>query len=66
MHCYADVLITPNYRCKPNALYRYTDFNFFHARHLMPFAGKSWSWAPVPEFLKGHCTGPFAIARKLC
>jgi len=64
MHGYADVLITPNYHCKPNALYRDTDINFFRARHLMPFAGTSW--APVPEFLKGHCTGLFAIAKKLC
>ncbi len=62
MNGFTDLLITPNYRCKPSELYRDTDFNFFRARHLMPFAGTSR--LPVPEFLKGHCTGLFGLARK--
>ena len=62
MNGFEDVLVTPNYRCKPNDLYRDTDFNFFRARHLMPFAGTSRF--PVPEWLKGHCTGLFALAKK--
>lgn len=59
---FADVLVTPNYRCKPGDLYRDTNFNFFRARHLMPFAGASR--LPVPNWLKGHCTGLFALAKK--
>ncbi len=62
MNGFTDVLVTPNYRCKPAHLYRDTDFNFFRARHLMPFAGISR--IPVPEWLKGQCTGLFALARR--
>ena len=62
MNGYADVLVTPNYRCKPKGLYRDTDFNFFRARHLMPFAGTSRF--SVPDWLKGHCTGLFGLAKK--
>lgn len=62
MNGFADVMVTPNYRCKPSDLYRDTDFNFLRARNFMPFSGTSR--LPVPEFLKGHCTGLFALARK--
>jgi len=62
MNGFSDVLVTPNYRCKPSDLYRDTNFNFFRARYLMPFAGTSR--LPVPAFFKGHCTGLFALARK--
>jgi 2-polyprenyl-3-methyl-5-hydroxy-6-metoxy-1,4-benzoquinol methylase len=62
MNGFADVLVTPNYRCKPIGLYRDTGFNFFRARHLMPFLGISRF--PVPDCLKGHCTGLFALAKK--
>lgn len=62
MNGFDDVLVTPNYRCKPRDLYRDTDFNFFRARHLMPFLGTSSF--PVPDWLKGRCTGLFALARK--
>lgn len=62
MNGFSDVLVTPNYRCKPSDLYRDTDFNFLRARYLMPFAGTSR--LPVPEFLKGFCTGLFALGRK--
>jgi 2-polyprenyl-3-methyl-5-hydroxy-6-metoxy-1,4-benzoquinol methylase len=62
MNGFVDVLVTPNYRCKPCDLYRDADFNFLRARYLMPFAGTSR--LPVPEFLRGHCTGLFALARK--
>jgi 2-polyprenyl-3-methyl-5-hydroxy-6-metoxy-1,4-benzoquinol methylase len=62
MNGFVDVLVTPNYRCKPSYLYRDTNFNFFLARHLMPFAGTSRF--PVPNWLKGHCTGLFALANK--
>ena len=41
MNRFTDVLVTPNYRCKSSKSYRDTDFNFFRARHLMPFAGTS-------------------------
>jgi len=61
MNGFADVVVTPNYRCKPSYLYRDTDFNFFRARYLMPFAGTSH--LPVPESLKGYCTGLFALAK---
>ena len=62
MNGFADVLVTPNYRCKPIDHYRDTDFNFFRAHFLFPFAGTSR--LPVPEWLKGHCTGLFALAKK--
>ena len=61
MNGFLDVLVTPNYRCKPLSFYRDTNLNFFRARHLMPFLGTTR--VPVPEFLKGHCTGLFAMAR---
>ena len=61
MNGFIDALVTPNFRCKPSNLYRDTDFNFFRARHLMPFAGTSR--LPVPDWLKGQCTGLFALAR---
>jgi 2-polyprenyl-3-methyl-5-hydroxy-6-metoxy-1,4-benzoquinol methylase len=59
---FTDVLVTPNYRCKPSNHYRDTNFNFFRARHLMPFAGITQM--PVPNGLKGYCTGLFALAKK--
>lgn len=59
MNGFADVLVTPNYRCKPRKLYRDRAWNFFRARHLMPFAGTSR--IRVPEWLKGGCTGLFAL-----
>ena len=62
MNSFNDVLVTPNYRCKPSNLYCDTDFNFFRARRLMPFAGTSR--LPVPDWLKGQCTGLFALAKK--
>jgi len=62
MNGFEDVLVTPNYRCKPRTLYRDTGFNFFRARHLMPFAGTST--LPVPSALKGGCTGLFALGMK--
>ncbi len=62
MNGFSDVVVTPNYRCKPGYYYLDTNFNFFRARHLMPFAGTSRF--PVPGFLKGHCTGLFVLAKK--
>ena len=62
MNGFAEVLVTPNYRCKPIDFYRDNDFNFFRARHLMPFAGTNRF--PVPEWFKGYCTGLFALAKK--
>ena len=62
MNGFSDVLVTPNYRCKPSHYYRDTDFHFFRARRLMPFAGTSR--LPIPELFKGQCTGLFALARK--
>lgn len=62
MSGFADVLVTPNYRCKPIDHYRDNNFNFFRAHFLFPFAGTSR--LPVPEWLKGHCTGLFALAKK--
>lgn len=62
MHGFTEVLITPNYRCKSRWHYQNTKFNFFRARYLMPFAGISS--IPVPDFLKGKCTGLFALATK--
>lgn len=62
MNGFENVLVTPNYRCKPRTLYRDTSFNFFRARRLMPFAGTST--LPVPPALKGGCTGLFALGVK--
>jgi len=62
MSGYKDVLVTPNYRCKPKHYYTGESFSFFRARHLMPFAGMTE--APVPEFMKGHCSGLFVLGRK--
>ena len=62
MHFFADIIVTPNYRCKPKTYYADTKFNFFRARHLMPFSGVST--LPVPSFLKGGCTGLFALGSK--
>ena len=62
MNGFRDVLVTPNYRCKPKSYYRDSGFNFFRARHLMPFSGTTN--VPVPSFLKGGCTGLFALGRK--
>lgn len=62
MNGFDDIIVTPNYRCKPISLYRGRKFDFFLARYLMPFAGTSS--LPVPQFLKGHCTGLFAVAKK--
>lgn len=55
MNGFTDVLVTPNYRCKPGSYYVDSRFNFFRARHLMLFPGVSK--LPVPSFLKGGCTG---------
>ena len=62
MNGFKDVLVTPNYRCKPSSYYANSGFNFFRARYLMPFSGVSR--LPVPTFLKGGCTGLFALGRK--
>jgi 2-polyprenyl-3-methyl-5-hydroxy-6-metoxy-1,4-benzoquinol methylase len=62
MHGFVDVLVTPNYRCKPKSYYSGSDFSFFRARRLMPFSGTSKSL--VPGFLKGGCTGLFSLCRK--
>ena len=61
MNGFNNVLITPNYRCKKKKFYADTNFNFYRARKLMPFKGTSW--LPVPEILKGSCTGLFALAK---
>lgn len=61
MNAFEDVLVTPNYRCKPKSYYVDSAFNFFRARFLMPFAGTGRPF--IPKFLKGHCTGLFALAR---
>jgi len=61
MNGFKDVLVTPNYRCKPSSYYTDSRFNFFRARHLMPFSGVSK--LPVPSFLKGGCAGLFLLAR---
>jgi 2-polyprenyl-3-methyl-5-hydroxy-6-metoxy-1,4-benzoquinol methylase len=61
MHEFTEVRITPNYRCKSHNWYRDTHFTFFRARHLMPFLGTSR--LPLPRFLKGRCSGLFALAR---
>jgi len=62
MNGYIDVLVTPNYRCKPKCYYSDDDFIFFMSRHLLIFKGSSQ--LPVPEFLKGHCSGLFALTKK--
>jgi SAM-dependent methyltransferase len=62
MNGFTDVLITPNYRCKPKKFYHNSNFNFFRARYLMPFSGTNS--LPIPGFIKGHCTGLFALGRK--
>jgi SAM-dependent methyltransferase len=62
MNGYTEVLVTPNYRCKPVMYYKNTNFSFFRARYLMPF--KATTRWPLPEFLKGQCTGLFSLARK--
>lgn len=56
-------LITPNYRCKSVEEYRDTYKTFFRSRYLLPFAGTSSMWC-IPEWLKGKCTGLFALAQK--
>lgn len=61
MNGFRDVIVTPNFRCKPKKLYVGSNLNFFRARYLMPFAGTSK--LPIPDFMKGHCTGLFAFAR---
>lgn len=58
---FKDILVTPNYRCKPSTFYRDTEFNFFRARYLMPFTGTCR--LPLPNWLKGRCTGVFALAK---
>jgi 2-polyprenyl-3-methyl-5-hydroxy-6-metoxy-1,4-benzoquinol methylase len=62
MNGFEDVIVTPNYRCKPRDYYTESALNFFRARHLMPFSGVSR--LPVPSFLKGACTGLFALGTK--
>ena len=62
MSGFEDVLVTPNYRCKKRSMYAATGLAFFQARYLMPFSGTSKM--PVPSFLKGGCTGLFALCRK--
>lgn len=62
MNGFVDVLVTPNYRCKPKRYYADSSFNFFQARHLMPFSGVSK--LPVPDLLKGGCSGLFALGIK--
>lgn len=62
MSGFEDVLVTPNYRCKKRSMYADTGLAFFQARYLMPFSGTSKM--PVPSFLKGGCTGLFALCRK--
>jgi len=62
MSGFEDVLVTPNYRCKKRSMYSGTNFSFLRARYLMPLSGLNP--LPVPDFLKGRCTGLFAISRK--
>jgi len=62
MNGFKDVLVTPNYRCKKRSMYAGTDWSFFQARYLMPFSGTTK--IPVPSFLKGGCTGLFALCIK--
>lgn len=61
MNGFRDVLVTPNYRCKPSKFYENTDSNFFRARYLMPFTGATKF--PVPELFKGKCLGLFGLGR---
>lgn len=61
MNGFNQVMVSPNYRCKSRDYYQDTDFNFFRARYLMPFSGQS-AWR-VPSFLKGRCTGLFALGK---
>ena len=64
MNGFEDVIVTPNYRCKPRDYYTESALNFFRARHLMPFSGVSR--LPVPSFLKGACLSlPQALGTKL-
>ena len=62
MHGFRNVLVTPNYRCKPKNYYGDSNFAFFRARYLMPFAGTSTM--PVPPLIKGRCTGLFVLGRR--
>ena len=62
MMSFEEVLITPNYRCKPRHFYKETEFNFLRSHYLMPFSGRSR--LPIPSILKGGCTGIFALASK--
>ena len=59
---FTNISITPNYRCKPLSMYKDRRLNFFRARYLMPFNGTTK--LKVPDCLKGHCTGLFALAQK--
>jgi len=62
MHEFTKVRITPNYRCKSEGWYRETRYAFFRSRYLLPLLGTSR--LPLPEFLKGRCSGLFALAQK--
>jgi SAM-dependent methyltransferase len=62
MNGFVEVIISPNYRCKPKNHYRETKLNFYKARKLMLFRGTSR--LPVPDFFKGKCTGLFALSQK--
>ena len=62
MNAFVDVVVTPNYRCKPKCYYSDNNFMFFMSRHLLLLKGSTQ--LPVPEFLKGQCTGLFALAKK--
>lgn len=61
MHGFQNVLVTPNYRCKPKRYYTNSKINFFRARRLMPFPGTST--LPIPELFKGGCSGLFVLGR---
>ena len=61
MHGFGNVLVTPNYRCKPRHYYDGSRFSFFRARHLMPLSGTSELL--LPNFFKGGCTGLFALCK---
>ena len=63
MNEFEDVVVTPNYRCKRRSYYTSSSFNFFRARYFMLFSGTSR--LPLPDFIKGHCTGLFALARNI-
>lgn len=62
MNGFVEVMISPNYRCKSKSHYREKKFNFYKARKLMLFRGTSR--LPVPDFIKGKCTGLFALSVK--